>query len=188
MIVIQLDFFFLIQLILGYQHLWLKTRAAFKYIYENHFNDTEWFYKCDDDTYVITENLRYFLSKYNPSEEHFLGRFIKEGYTSCHSGGAGYVFTRKVLKAFYEVMKNPKRCKEISTAEDVELAKCLQSRNIFPKVSKDFRGKQIFLKHERIDDNEKLTHFSNETVSFHYIPPNAMYEFEFMLYRIRNKL
>ena len=89
MIVIQLDFFFLIQLILGYQHLWLKTRAAFKYIYENHFNDTEWFYKCDDDTYVITENLRYFLSKYNPSEEHFLGRFIKEGYTNFHSGGAG---------------------------------------------------------------------------------------------------
>ena len=164
MTVIQQDFSFLVQLILGYQHLWLKTRAAFKYIYENHFNDTEWFFKGDDDTYVITENLRFFLSKYNPSEEHFLGRLIEDGYGIFHSGGAGYVFTRKVLKAFYEVMKNPKRCKEMSTVEDVELAKCLQSKNIFPKDSKDSEGKQVFLKHERIDDHEKLTHFSNETV------------------------
>ena len=85
-------------------------------------------------------------------------------------------------------MKNPKRCKEISTVEDVELAKCLQSKNIFPKDSKDSEGKQVFLKHERIDDHEKLTHFSNETVSFHYIPPKTMYEFEFMLYHIKNKL
>ena len=95
---------------------------------------------------------------------------------------------RKVLKAFYEVMKNPKTCKEISTAEDVELAKCLQSRNIFPKDSTDFEGKQVFYNLERVDDNEKLAHFSNEAVSFHYVPPNAMYEFEFMLYRVKNKL
>ena len=188
MTVIQQDFSFLVQLILGYQHLWLKTRAAFKYIYENHFNDTEWFFKGDDDTYVISENWRFFLSKYNPSEEHFFGRFIINAYANFHSGGSGYVFTRKVLKAFYEVMKNPKRCKEKSTAEDVELAKCLQSRNIFPEDSQDFEGKQVFYNLERVDDNEKLVHFSNEAVSFHYIPPNAMYEFEFMHYRIKNKL
>ena len=64
-------------------------------------------------------------------------------------------------------MKNPKTCKEISTAEDVELAKCLQSRNIFPKDSTDFEGKQVFYNLERVDDNEKLAHFSNEAVSFH---------------------
>ena len=181
-------FSFSIQLILGYQHLWLKTRAAFKYIYENHFNDTEWFYKGDDDTYVITENLRFFLSKYNSSGEHFFGRHIINNDGNFQSGGAGYVFTRKVLKAFYEVMKDPKSCKETSTMEDVELAKCLQSRNIYPKDSKDFEGKQVFHHYEKADDNHRSTHFSNETVSFHYIPPNTMYEFEFMLYRIKNKL
>jgi hypothetical protein len=45
-----------------------KTMNAFTYIYNHDFGEYEWFFKADDDTYVIMDNLRHHLKGYNPEK------------------------------------------------------------------------------------------------------------------------
>ena len=88
----------------NYNYLWGKTKSAFRYVYQNHFEDYDWFLKTDDDSYLIMENLRYFLKDYNSSDPVYFGRryktFVKQGYMS---GGAGYVLSKEALRRFVEV-------------------------------------------------------------------------------------
>ena len=74
---------------------------AFTHVYENYLDDYEWFMKADDDTYVVVENLRYFLSGEDPSQPVYFGHHFKtnveQGY---YSGGGGYVLSKEALKRF----------------------------------------------------------------------------------------
>ncbi|KAF0989405.1 hypothetical protein HZS_176 [Henneguya salminicola] len=55
-------------------NLWEKVRQMFIFAHDNFINDYDWFIKADDDTYVIMENLKYFLSQYNPNQSYYFGK------------------------------------------------------------------------------------------------------------------
>ncbi|KII64265.1 Glycoprotein-N-acetylgalactosamine 3-beta-galactosyltransferase 1 [Thelohanellus kitauei] len=62
-------------------NLWRKVMQAFKYAYTHHRNEFDWFMKADDDTYFFMENLKTFLSKYDPNKPYFFGN---QTLTSTH--------------------------------------------------------------------------------------------------------
>jgi hypothetical protein len=61
----------------GYDHLTQKSTLAFFFAYENYLNDFDWFVKADDDTYLIVDHLKAFLSEQNCSEPVTFGYNFK---------------------------------------------------------------------------------------------------------------
>ncbi|WAQ93655.1 C1GLT-like protein [Mya arenaria] len=139
----------------GRAHLTAKVRYALKYAYEKHRNEFDWFLKCDDDTYIIMENLRHLLASTDHNKPSYMGfhmkLFVKNGFMS---GGGGYVISSRALHDVVRIGFENGSCKIDGHGEDVEIGKCLQGPMCCSRYS----------------------------VTFHYVRPEDMYNFHHLLY------
>lgn len=192
----------------GRNNLWAKTKEAFKYVYRNHFNECDWFFKADDDTYTIVENMRHFLSRYNTNEPLLFGHrfkpYVRQGYMS---GGAGYVLSKEALRRFIvQAVDDKTKCRQdAGGAEDVEIGKCLESVGVKAMDSRDSLGRDNF--HPFVPEHHLIPSLIGKTVwyagynyykvrmgpnccsdhaiTFHYVPPNMMYVLEYLVYHLK---
>uniref|UniRef100_A0AC35GWN8 N-acetylgalactosaminide beta-1,3-galactosyltransferase n=1 Tax=Panagrolaimus sp. PS1159 TaxID=55785 RepID=A0AC35GWN8_9BILA len=126
--------------------LWDKWRLAFKWVFENEIENFDYILRADDNTYIIMENLKAFLSPYNPNDAFIFGstfkHFVKTGYPS---GGPGVIFTREALKQFVGGMYNLEMCPEIPSGfEDIGIGECAEKLNITKIDTRDDRVSFFF--------------------------------------------
>ncbi|XP_067650066.1 glycoprotein-N-acetylgalactosamine 3-beta-galactosyltransferase 1-like [Haliotis asinina] len=186
----------------GREHLTAKTMQAFRHIYANHLTEADWFLKADDDTYVLVDNLKYFLSKQNKDEAVYFGNhfkhFIPEGY---NSGGAGYVLSYEALRRFGKMGNNV--CSQDGGAEDAEFGKCLAKLGGKVGRSLDEEGKTTFHAYHPLTHMEGAYpewvkahtvhgarsgagNISNFPITFHYVRGKEMLALEFYIYHVKH--
>lgn len=92
-----------------YTRLWTKLNETLRYVAEHHMGAYDWFFKVDDDTFVLMENLRRFLKTKKTNEEipQIFGYLLTDQFwgdqrlyfdLSDHNRAFGELFLTKVRK------------------------------------------------------------------------------------------
>ena len=128
----------------GRDHLTAKTMKSFELAYIKYFKEYDWFLKADDDTYVIVENMRYFLNTQSTDEPVYFGHNfrtsgVRQGY---FSGGGGYVLSKEALRRL--ALRPLHYCAEDYGAEDIEIGKCMENLGVKTGESRDELGRTRF--------------------------------------------
>uniref|UniRef100_A0A0N4ZSP6 N-acetylgalactosaminide beta-1,3-galactosyltransferase n=1 Tax=Parastrongyloides trichosuri TaxID=131310 RepID=A0A0N4ZSP6_PARTI len=186
----------------GYKYTNERIRYGLKYVYENFGNKYDWFFKGDDDNYVIMENLRAFLLERNSSVDQYYGYKLTLGQE--YMSGAGFILSKSALKKMVTIaFEDTSICNNKSDIpEDVEFGRCLKNINISAMDSRDMEDRHMFIpsSFEEFSSMIKNKHYdgfmnmspykmtkgysalSKYPITFHYVKGDMFYGLEYIFY------
>jgi len=161
-----------IDVIADHNHLWQKHKASLRYVWEHYRHDYDWFYKADDDAYVIMENLRAYLRqpeilmqkdikpmqmghRYSLTQDlidyYVVDKKLREEYRKnwnhwvFNSGGPGYVMNKLYMETAIASL-HKWNCLSDKYSEmlpdDASISFCMSWHNIYPLNTRDLKGRE----------------------------------------------
>lgn len=136
-----------------YGTIWQKVRSMLVYLYDNFLDEYDYFHICGDDTFLIVENLKYFLSSARVVNDTasgtlplFAGGWIRPFWKMkkilyqdfyYNGGGPGYTLNRAALtKIVEEGLPQCSPDAEVSY-EDLNIGLCFWQLGIRPYDTRD---------------------------------------------------
>ncbi|XP_062613246.1 glycoprotein-N-acetylgalactosamine 3-beta-galactosyltransferase 1-like [Saccostrea cucullata] len=156
--------------------------------FKRYFDRNEWFLFAADNTFVIMENLRYYLSKQNASEPEYFGTISKAARGIAwpyHSGIT--VFSKASMKKIQH--STIVSCKETVSYEFTS-SLCLKQAGILDRTPSENYGESIF-NNLPLSISVKLNkpfgismQPDSYMISVRFLQPPDMYAQEFLVYHL----
>ncbi|CAB9508613.1 acetylgalactosamine 3-beta-galactosyltransferase 1 [Seminavis robusta] len=145
---------------------WLRVRSTWSFIYDNYYDQYDWFYFSNDMVFLLVENLRLYLAsleiiaatRYNQTTNNdndntqqqiplFMGRrFALGGNLNdiFNAAGPGYVVNKAALKVFV-VQAESYVPQQHTSKEDLMMARTFAHFGVFPYDTQDDTGGERFM-------------------------------------------
>ncbi|CAH0516301.1 unnamed protein product [Peronospora belbahrii] len=155
-----------------HNHLWQKHKATLRYVHEHFRHEYDWFYKADDDAYVIMENLRKYLRqpeimqtyKQEPMQmghrlnltQDLVSYYIVDDMLEniwrsrwdrwvFNSGGPGYIMNRLYLDKIVSILPDWTCLSgkhDEMLPDDASISFCMMWHNVFPWDTRDLQSRE----------------------------------------------
>ncbi|CAL8087447.1 unnamed protein product [Calicophoron daubneyi] len=163
----------------------------------------DYYYRADDDTYAVMENLFKVAKMRSPSEAYMTGyRLTHEPMSNHFSGGGGYLISRPALSVIVDraLDRHPQCPSYDGWKDDLYIAACATAVGVRLYDTVNVNGLSLFywgnirtfvkdaLHHSKVSGSKTLCRRNgsdapaDEHISFHYMGPSMQYIMEFLVY------